>query len=1127
METGQDPSQEERNLTVTAALVMWQEDMREMEQQEEEVDWTRVDAATTHLTRLNRALLQHTESCSCLEELVRQEESEQEELTAEVEHLRRSTHGRAIRGPQLSITEASLQSSLELISEHIMGVERENQRIEEELKALTKRLDDVRHAHLSQLDRVKAQYGERIIESGHLESQRKLNQLKQQKAILNSRVTSSRMEHQGRALEEWKEMKQEVVQLAGDFLQLRNKKNRNDHLNTAIQMLQMTIKTTREGTAAVSIQQQLSSSRKNFPSCFSFDTSPEHLTNKYSKSGHSYVQCHTPATSDGQMLDTQQLINPISEDGHRQNTLRYLTPEKTRQDIQQCLTRASSNSLQQSTLQGLIPYTAEWQRQGTNQHFTPVTEDEQRQETQQCVIPAAVDRQRQDAQQSVTHVTVDGQRLETQQHFTPISVDGQREEKQQCLTPVTLDEQRQETQQSLTQGTAEVQTKEKQKCLTLVRGDGQRQETKQCLTPVTADGQKQETQQHLTLIAGDRQMLEPLQCLSITGDEQRQEAQQHLSPATVGQQRIGTPRGKMFNSNLSLLKLQFPKYGERKRMSTSLTETFSGSGIIPVITKSSVCLPSDVSLKQHQSRTTSLTNSTTPTSGLLKGFNTDINCIQSVSLERRHSDGVADSSVQTPIFEVASTTESGSLAGRTADKLPVSSSCAPPAACHMQSSAASTQEKGLNQKELVGSGVLDSPVLPNKRARHTVISSLVPSPEIQFQRAPALLRLVYKIEANEQQSVTSQKDIRYQHPVTLCDRPSPEAPDIMAVTEADRGRASAIAVPEAPTTSDEISQASASILEIPTLVMETCRATTVSPLTHSQTTALTSAHPQPTTSPLAHHQPVTSHLAHHQPVTSHLAHHQPVTSLSVHPQPTTSPSVHPQPPTLALVHHQPTASPSPHDQPAAATSPKAYSCHTGPSQVVDNPLSSSQGFSLTEESDTEETNTTYSSETRAQWKALLKKTLSVFHSLVSRHLQGQREVASLTLTLEMIIVTAKILDALGFSLHSLAALTRQQVPPRMEQDSNYFKTIKRCSNGLRNSPTQRKSFLTGRCSTQAVFEVVRMYSNVVGLDQSRQQVPHRKKQDFYCFKRAKLCSHVIGLTVRIESLPSNFYLCVR
>ncbi|XP_069179369.1 uncharacterized protein [Procambarus clarkii] len=660
--------------------------------------WSKMDALAGRITKMQRAIAEEKQCCSCLEELLSQEVKNETELEDEVRRLQGSIQALSEKGPQHAVTENTLQSSLELVREQIGDEEQENLDLEDELQALSTRLKDVHQTHLAQLDDIKDRYGDRLVEGGDLEGEDELSSLHHQKTSLTAQITALKTAQRTQALEEWKAFKEVVVKMAEVQIDLRSQQGSIELLNTSLQKLKEDVRIREEASAGDTTEQERAGSSRghqeqlmdkesvdshldlqhNFTEvrreiysqemrqfCAMFpsegqrqDTQRYHAPVTTEGQRQDTQRYHAPVTTEGQRQDTQRYHAPVSTEGQRQDTQRYHAPVSTegqrqdtqryhapvstegqrqdtqryhapvttegqRQDTQRYHAPVSTEGQRQDTQRYHAPVTTEGQRQDTQRYHAPVSTEGQRQDTQRYHAPVSTEGQRQDTQRYHAPVSTEGQRQDTQRYHVPVSTEGQRQDTQRYHAPVSTEGQRQDTQRYHAPVTTEGQRQDTQRYHAPVTTEGQRQDTQRYHAPVSTEGQRQDTQRYHAPVSteGQRQDTQRYDA-SVTTEGQRQDTGQRLQACQQGQ-RKDTPRTKtVFSSKLSLIKLQVPKYEERKRRyrTSGEMEHTDGRGIQLTATVPVTGEGSDTEVKRPTSLPVSLPSYTVPSSVSISSY---------------------------------------------------------------------------------------------------------------------------------------------------------------------------------------------------------------------------------------------------------------------------------------------------------------------------------------------------------------------------------------------------------------------------------------------------------------------------------------------------------------------------
>nr|XP_045622342.1 mucin-5AC-like [Procambarus clarkii] len=606
--------------------------------------WSKMDALAGRITKMQRAIAEEKQCCSCLEELLSQEVKNETELEDEVRRLQGSIQALSEKGPQHAVTENTLQSSLELVREQIGDEEQENLDLEDELQALSTRLKDVHQTHLAQLDDIKDRYGDRLVEGGDLEGEDELSSLHHQKTSLTAQITALKTAQRTQALEEWKAFKEVVVKMAEVQIDLRSQQGSIELLNTSLQKLKEDVRIREEASAGDTTEQERAgSSRGHQEQLVDKESVDSHLDLQhnftevrreiYSQEMRQFCamfpsegqrqdtqRYHAPVTTEGQRQDTQRYHAPVTTEGQRQDTQRYHAPVSTegqRQDTQRYHAPVSTEGQRQDTQRYHAPVSTEGQRQDTQRYHAPVSTEGQRQDTQRYHAPVSTEGQRQDTQRYHAPVSTEGQRQDTQRYHAPVSTEGQRQDTQRYHAPVSTEGQRQDTQRYHAPVSTEGQRQDTQRYHAPVSTEGQRQDTQRYHAPVSTEGQRQDTQRYHAPVSteGQRQDTQRYDA-SVRTEGQRQDTGQRLQACQQGQ-RKDTPRTKtVFSSKLSLIKLQVPKYEERKRRyrTSGEMEHTDGRGIQLTATVPVTGEGSDTEVKRPTSLPVSLPSYTVPSS---------------------------------------------------------------------------------------------------------------------------------------------------------------------------------------------------------------------------------------------------------------------------------------------------------------------------------------------------------------------------------------------------------------------------------------------------------------------------------------------------------------------------------
>ncbi|KAG7171277.1 putative CENP-B N-terminal DNA-binding domain-containing protein 18 [Homarus americanus] len=342
----------------------------------------------------------------------------------------------------------------------------------------------------------------------------------------------------------------------------------------------------------------------------------------------------------------------------------------------------------------MISGTSKFSQLSVQQNFTSSKIlDNQWQTAQHCPDAIMAVTRGQDLQQSHTSVTANIRGQEKAQQLTSVKPDSHSQDTQQLLAPLTADRERQDTDII-----EDYQRNDIQQCPIPVTKDFQRLHKKQCSSPTLTHDQKMDTVLGFT---------------PKTRNDQREVIQQSLTSDIQGQQMRGTlqPR-QMFSSSLSRLKLKLPKFGEKKKMSQSLTETSNkeGSWILSNVIESSSFHHPNVSETRPSNLTSSLFSYTSSSSDkppnltTMSNFNshksTDHGCLSISTPGGRQTESISGNISQKYHIKVdvagvgkRCSKELISLTSESENKLPISS-CTPHSTLQPKDSVSETHHGG-------------------------------------------------------------------------------------------------------------------------------------------------------------------------------------------------------------------------------------------------------------------------------------------------------------------------------------------------------------------------------------------------------------------------------------------------
>ncbi|XP_042217885.1 uncharacterized protein LOC121863327 [Homarus americanus] len=317
-----------------------------------------------------------------------------------------------------------LQSSVELIRVQIGDEQQEKLVMENELESLNKRLEEVQQSYLDKLDKIKAQYGDRLMDATNLERKKKLSELK-------FRIKNMEMDQRTQALKEWMSFKEVVVMFAEQQVKYRAEHKKEQQLNTAIQTYNKTIK-----HVEADCTQKRQSKRGENVLCWSLPstTIQDQMISGTSKFSQLSVQQNFTSSKilDNQWQTAQHCpdaIMAVTRGQDLQQSHTSVTANIRGQEKAQQLTSVKPDSHSQDTQQLLAPLTADRERQDTD-----IIEDYQRNDIQQCPIPVTKDFQRLHKKQCSSPTLTHDQKMDTVLGFTPKTRNDQREVIQQSLT---------------------------------------------------------------------------------------------------------------------------------------------------------------------------------------------------------------------------------------------------------------------------------------------------------------------------------------------------------------------------------------------------------------------------------------------------------------------------------------------------------------------------------------------------------------------------------------------------------------------------------------------------------------------------------------------------------------------